>query len=590
MLCNKNGIQVELPLYEEKKQYSAETILNTKTRVYEDVAYSVSLDGEYASVSVYLNGVELQTFPEGKSIALFSSENRDQIFWGMIGFAQLSFCFSYSDGTEEWGYSDYLAVMVASSRKNQAIDDMLGYIYKNQSEFLLRSVSITKAKEMGSRSSIGDFASQIAVLQEIAGIYENCFGYFKVNSRCKLDVEYIVDRTDRLQTVGAPTIQYMIQHPEHLKQSPVGVRVGKQVFLPDKTLTTRNRITRDIYENRVIIGFLKRVLDETVLLERKIMNYVHQITIEKGDEDGYMLSAIILYNNARKVLEGYCTDISNLRSKIERLHLSYNRIFPIAADNLVMIPRPTAIFLSVPQYNKVYTSIIRWFGRTGYDLENERSLLNLYSAPEIYEIYVLLRLVNSFKAKGFSISKAYNMRYPLESHWNMKNKEYNNTFCLEKEGCEVTVYYEPVIYDEPRPLLNGISLYRNNTVSFTEDTDEERAGHFYTPDYLIKVVKDGTTAYSICDAKFSNRDKVRSGLMPGLAYKYLYSISPSDDAGLISMNVFYALADNRVSPTNFYDKEKGRKIFPVTNLVPISSEMSEWEMVRCIEKSFEDLL
>ena len=589
-LCNRNGPQIEVPLYDEKRQYSAEVILNTKLRVYEDAEYFIFMDEGSDSVSVYLNGSELKTYNEGKNIVLISPENREKIFMGMIGFVQISLRFDQTDGTELWRHSDYLAVMVPSSRKNQSIDDMLGYIYKNQSDFLLRSVSITKAKEMGTKLSIGDFASQISVLQEIVGIYENCFGYFKVNSRCKLDVEYIVDRTDRLQTVGAPTIQHMIQHPEHLKQSPIGIRVGRQVFLPDKTLTTRNRITRDIYENRVIVSFLKRVLDDTVALERKILSYVNQITIEKGDEEGYMLSAIILYNNARKVLEGYCTEIISLRNKIERLYLSYSRIFSIAADNLILQPKPTAIFLSVPQYNKIYTSIIRWFARTGYDLENERALLNLYSAPDIYELYVLLRMIYWFKSKGYSLLKSFNIRYPMESVWNVKNKEYNNTFCLEKDGCEITIYYEPVIYDEPRPSINGISLYRNNTVSFSEDTDEERAGHYYTPDYLIKTVKNGITSYSICDAKFSKKDKVRFNLMPGLAYKYLYSVSPADDSELISMNIFYALADGAATPSNFYDKEKDRKIYPITNMVPISSEMTDWEITKCLEKVFEGLL
>ena len=230
-----------------------------------------------------------------------------------------------------------------------------------------------------------------------------------------------------------------------------------------------------------------------------------------------------------------------------------------------------------------------WYGRLRYELENEKTLLNIQSASVIYELYVLVRIIRFLISKGFSLTESTNVRYPVTSMWGGVNKEYNNTFLFQRENTNITLFYEPVIYDMPKSI-NKIHLYRNNTVSISEETDEERVGHYYTPDYLIKVEREGITRYYICDAKFSKLENVRFKLMPSLVYKYLYSISPADDSDIVGMSIVYALNDDSVFPLNFYDREKGKKIYPVTNIVPISAQMQEYEIDRCLEKVFDELI
>lgn len=589
-LCLQNGIPIHVKLNTEKKPYSAEEILKVSKRVYEDGIYWFELGKEikYDSLSVYVNGSKLRTICENEKIMLFTEDESPSIFLHQIGFVQLSFCFS-SEGIEEWYYSEYLSVLVHMTRTNRTIDNMLSYIYDNQSEFLMSNGSIAKSLDYVGSGMPNDFKSQVDLLKEIVGIYENCYGFFKVNSRCKLDTVFIVDNADRLQTIGDPTIRYMIQHPEQLRESPKGIRVGRQVFLPDKALTIQNKISQDIYENRVVVGFLRKVVEDSKSLEKRINDYKNNISNIDTEEGGYLISAAILYHHAYKVLDNYGEELNNIRNKLERLLVSYNRIINVDPDRMQLMPRPTAIFMSVPQYHMIYTCMMSWYGRLGYELENEKTLLNIQSASVIYEIYVLVKIIRFLMSRGFSLTESTNVRYPVATMWGGVNKEYNNTFLFQKDNTTITLFYEPVIYDTPKNL-NKIHLYRNNTVSISEETDEERVGHYYTPDYLIKVERDGVARYYICDAKFSKQDNVRYKLMPGLVYKYLYSISPADDSDIIGMSIVYALNDDSVSPLNFYDREKGKKIYPVTNIVPVSAEMQEYEIDRCLDKIFEELI
>ena len=59
-------------------------------------------------------------------------------------------------------------------------------------------------------------------------------------------------------------------------------------------------------------------------------------------------------------------------------------------------------------------------------------------------------------------------------------------YIFTNEDSRITLYYEPVIYDEDRTNVNGISLYRNNSISLNRETDDERQGHYYVPDYVAQ--------------------------------------------------------------------------------------------------------
>jgi hypothetical protein len=144
---------------------------------------------------------------------------------------------------------------------------------------------------------------------------------------------------------------------------------------------------------------------------------------------------------------------------------------------------------------------------------------------------------------------------------------------FSNEDSKITLYYEPVIYDEDRRNINGIELYRNNNISLGRDTDDERKGRYYVPDYIIKYEKDVKIQYLICDAKFSRKTKVQHQIIPDLAYKYLTSISPlSENANVLGLYIFYGLNENNSNIESFYNRKMkdGKTIFPMIEMIPLS--------------------
>lgn len=574
ILVAQKGSNVTLKLNNDKKPYTVEEILDIHAKVYSDTVYMIDIScEEIREIIVYINGESVvSNYRDG--MIYFGREN-EKVFAGIIGLAQISLFITYQDGKTEWAYSEYASVLIRASETNKALDLMLKYVYKNQEDILHRDSKVT---EIGKQynEKYEDFWSQVILLEEIANVYENNYGYFKANCRYKLEKVDVMDRVEKMQEVDARTLQYISQHPEYLKNAVTGIRYGMQFFLPSKTLMTQKKITNDIYENQVVISFLEYILNEVEALSEKIQEYINLLHIEIVADDGYIVSSYLLYANAREVLDEFQNRILELKRQYRKLVASYSKILIVKRVTMAKRPEPSAIFMNLPQYNRIYECILRWFGKTGYDLMNERTMISFMHAPAIYEAYVLIKLITQIKEFGYDLIESKLAIYPKQAGWLYKNRNYNNTFVFSNEDSKITLYYEPVIYDEDRRNINGIELYRNNNISLGRDTDDERKGHYYVPDYIIKYEKDEKIQYLICDAKFSRKTKVQYQIIPDLAYKYLTSISPlPENVSVLGLFVFYGLNENNNNIESFYNRkiEGGKVIFPRIEMVPLSESV-----------------
>lgn len=574
ILVAQNGSNVILKLNNEKKPYTVEEILDIHAKVYSDTVYMIDISCEEISeINVYINGESVESdYRDG--MIYFGREN-ERAFAGIIGLAQISLFITYQNGETEWAYSEYASVLIRASETNKALDLMLKYVYKNQEDILHRDSRVT---EIGKQynEKYEDFWSQIVLLEEIAKVYENNYGYFKANCRYKLEKVDVMDRAEKMQEVDARTLQYISQHPEYLKNAVTGIRYGMQFFLPSKTLMTQKIITNDIYENQVVISFLEYILNEVESLSEKIQEYINLLHTETVADDGYIVSSYLLYANAREVLDEFQNRILELKKQYQKLVASYSKILIVKRVTMAKRPEPSAIFMNLPQYNRIYECILRWFGKTGYDLINERIMISFTHAPAIYEAYVLIKLITQIKEFGYDLIESKLAVYPKQAGWLYKNQNYNNTFVFSNEDSKIILYYEPVIYDEDRRNINGIELYRNNNISLGRDTDDEKKGRYYVPDYIIKYEKDKKIQYLICDAKFSRKTKVQHQIIPDLAYKYLTSISPlPENVSVIGLFIFYGLNEKNNNIESFYNRKikDGKTIFPRIEMVPLSESV-----------------
>lgn len=591
-LIDDYGYNTDLKVSEQEQIYTVEEILNVKINVYEDIDYKLELvsTSPLQDVQVYINGEKAEVMNlHGNTYKFVLADNQDSVFTDFLGFARLSVCARIL-GKEYWYHSEYVSIMVPVAKKSLAVDRMLKYIYNNQDDILK---SNTDRINIGNdkKSKHDDFWSQIVLLDEIVKVYESCFGYFKANSRYKLETVEVVDRVEKLQNIDAKTIQYMVQHPELLRRGVGGIKYGKDSFLPNKTLMLQNKTTKNIYENQVVVGFLEKLLLDSYQLRKKIDEMIDSVPEEdENNYTGYIVSALILYDQAKKLLVEYKVHIREIITHLESLVGVYRRILPVDEYDCQTKPAPSPIFMTVPQYHRIYTCIEKWYGKTGFMLVKEKVMFGFLDVPEIYEAYVLTRLINHIKDCGYELKHVSHVEYPLSSGSLHKVKEYNNTFVFGNGSSAITLYYEPIIYNLDRSSVNGIGLYRNNSVSFSRN-NEERVGDYYVPDYVIKIVSGEKEQYVICDAKYAKKDKVRFSLVPELAYKYLFSVSTiNENATIEGMNILYGIAEDNAISESFYDRQTGYRIKPFAELIPMSELISEELQTRNFERILLDLI
>lgn len=601
-LIPDSGEIVELQLNTDKSIYTLEKVLLSDKKVYGDIDYKFEFADvpEDAELTIYFNDDLKQHYFSDGYIEIKNKKVRGErlkTFGDRIGFLQIRLCLESDSGENVNFYSEYVSLLVRPNRDNQAITSILNYIYANQQDILYQK---TQSILVGNnyQKSHDDFWSQIIILEEIIKVYESKFGYFKANCRTKLTECEVVDRTDKLQYVDGRTVRYITQHPEFLRKDARGIEVGNQRFLPTKTLMIQNKITYDIYENKVVLAFLKRVCNDVSDIKLQMEEYYNSITINEDVEDGYILSSQILYQNALDTLRTFLDRIKIISDKVEYLYLSYKRILDVSEIELISMPKPTAIFMSIPQYNQIYVCMHSWFSKTGYDFENERHMLRFFDAPSVYESYVLLKLIEMIKAYGFVLESSKKVTYPVITDPRFVASDYNNTFVFKEGAITLTLYYEPVIYDYDSYSINQIGLYRNNSVPYQcgeNYVDPEVSA--YTPDYVLKAEKDGVERYIISDAKYKEYKIVRNRDASELSYKYLFSIDPIETKGAVKgLALIYGKPDEENSVESFFNREipGTRTDEPFVTLVPMTEDVPYntqrqmvFEMLRSLLKDLE---
>ncbi|WP_155833932.1 DUF2357 domain-containing protein [Butyrivibrio sp. XBB1001] len=550
--------------------HNVEEVLKVRKNVYEDVEYTIQIPDltNVDKINVYVNGEPRLGYTNGSEFVFFDNK----IFDNILGFAQISLLVIRGE-QNDWFYSEYLSVLIRPSRNNRSVSAMIKFIYENQGDFLFHE---SLRPELGGNKAKDDFWAQVLLIEEIANVYEDCYGYFMANSRYTLKRIDVLDSIEKLQFVDSKTIQYMVQHPEYMERSAVGIGYGTKRYLPRKTMMSQNSKTYDIYENQIVLGFLEYMLNSISGFKKELEEYLKYFQIEESVENGYLISSFIIYENAKKQIKEFSDRMELLYIRFGQLLRSYKGVMRVSENKECLNPRLTAVFANVPQYNRIYNCISNWNNRGIYSLEKERMMMSFFNAPEIFEIYMLTKLILQLQDMGFNLSEVKHVKYPGHKEWRDNSKKINNTFSFEQGNQKVTVYYEPVIYKDDLSDINGIFLYRNNTVSLNKDSEDELRGDYYIPDYVIKYEDSDKENYIICDAKYTYQSRLKFKHIPDLAFKYLTSISAiRHDAVIKGMYLFYGITDTFIDGESFFDvkidgvSDKGQEIM----MIPFSEEV-----------------
>lgn len=529
-----------------------------------------------ADVRVYVNDVlESSVYNNGRIYFPSRWISSRRIFLDCYGFAELSITLILVDGQECTLNSEYLPILVRREELNNSVEAMARFVYNNQ-EWLLLNGELKPKKPSGLKENgYRSLATQILLAEEIAAIYESSYGYFKANSRFKLEKMSVIERLERIQYVTQGTLSYTATHPEYLRQvnSTQGIFIGNRVYQPQKTETVQNTRSYDIYENRVILAFLRNMIDSVQSLQGYCCNLLYKIPNDEDYNSEYIYSSFFMFSETRKMIEDGKTQLEKLSEKFTYLWGMYSDILRIPLDQHIVPPRPTAIFLSVPQYNRIFVRIHQWFSFGIYNFSKEHFMLSFIKISALYESYLLAKFLCYFRDRGYSLESSRRCVYPVSKRWKYKNTSVRNTFVLKNGQKRITLYYQPVIFDTDQRSVNGIGLYRNNSISVYAGNEDDcrQGGHYYVPDFLIKIEENGDSQYMIVDAKFSDYSSVRRYYVKDLVFKYLFSISPIEENELVcGLCIMYGKCKSKERLQTAYDKQiLGTEIYPFIEIFPL---------------------
>ena len=592
-LREQNGETLTLPVTREARPYSAERVLAAACRqgVRENLHYDLELPAQWTGIqeaAAALNGKPLNSlFDSRRHMVLFPYN----IFAYHMGLVELELTLRLEDGSQQMWYTDLLPVLIQPSPQQENLKAMVEFIYAHQGPLLREKGPGTAGPD---RDGFQDFLSQLTLAEETLQVYEENYGYFKANCRHTLESAEVVDWTERVQTVSPHTLQYLVRHPEHLKEAPSGIPVGNRTVLPEKLLSTQDKMSRDVYENQVVVSFLQRMLYDIGEEGKEIRTLLREMDLPDQDREGYRLSSQVLYENAAHMLRSFLERCEEVEERLQEMFVSYRQILPVTLLDASHLPRPTEPFFRVPQYYRIYLCIHRWYQTGCRHFPRERMLLNLYENTFVFEIYCLARLLHLFRQEGFVLEEGRHQEYSLGNRHLYDTSGYQNVYRLRQGGEELTLYFQPVITDHPEEGAGGIHLYRNTTYAFKALEE----GHYYTPDYLLKWKSGNRETYLILDAKYSYRKKVLQELMPEMSYKYLLSLSPVPyeeegkkvEPAVRGLEILYGLTNGEQELESFYNcRLPGTSILPAANVIPFAETVTEENQQKNIRELLREM-
>lgn len=263
-LCPSYHEEIEIALQSDIKSDYLD-IPTGKEVVYSDNSYRFILSGSTALPSkIFINdeayNIELcEKKSETVTFKLLDCEKRDKPFLHSFGAIKIEIVL---DGRQY--FSKSIAVMVSNTDINNGVLNMIEFIYNHCEDYLYEEHKHSSIASGVKKNEIISLEAKIAFLQQTLKVYKQSYQYLKTNPYSKLEKTERVDSIDKLQSVSPRAMQYVINNIDELTvvNYDTGIRFNNQYYQPNRILIESNSYSYDVYENQIIIGFLKTLVSD----------------------------------------------------------------------------------------------------------------------------------------------------------------------------------------------------------------------------------------------------------------------------------------------------------------------------------------
>lgn len=401
----------------------------------------------------------------------------------------------------------------------------------------------------GSRAALwegggqGALETYLQLLVSIHRCYEQNYSLFKNNVRHKIAKENFLQSYNKLRSINTDGLQWLFRNSARLAcvSGKTAIQINGRYYLPYQMPIETSVKSLDIYENRLVLGFLLLVyrhgrgtetrMEQSIEEEEALLSSLLELEAVEGS---VFLAPIIMAK--RMQLKGARAQLERLRELLPALGTQYTRyreILPCREGSLFEngLPKKTKIFQEVRAYRQVFEQILAWYHFSDFALLSEDVFSPLKKMDTIFEHYCLHRLLLMLNEAGFQVSEATHYVYQrLTAGSDANSASVANTYHLCRGETRVTLYYTPCISVDS--FENGISLFKTTSKS-----------SFYTPDFMFKIESSASrgASYIIMDAKYSTRTIIRESYLQKTIFKYACELSDAQNAWGASIRMVWLL-------------------------------------------------
>ncbi|MDR1400096.1 MAG: hypothetical protein LBJ41_09260 [Treponema sp.] len=439
----------------------------------------------------------------------------------------------------------------------------------------------------GSRAALwegggqGALETYLCLLGSISRCYEQNYSLFKNNVRHRIAKENFLQSYNKLRSINIDGLQWLFRNSAHLTRvsGETVIQLNGQYYLPYQMPIETSVKSLDIYENRLVLGFLlfmyrhgwdtEMRMEQSIEEEEALLSSLLELETMEGSN---FLAPIIMVK--RMQLKGARAQLERLRELLPALATQYTRyreILPCREGALFEngLPKKTKIFQEVRAYRQVFEQILAWYHFSDFALLREGVFSPLKKMDTIFEQYCLRRLLLMLNEAGFQMSEATHYVYQhLVS--NADSAGIANTYHLCYGETHITLYYTPCISVDR--FENGITLFKTTSKS-----------SFYTPDFMFKIESPALrgASYIIMDAKYSTRTIIRENYLQKTIFKYACELSDVRNTWSTSIRMVWLL-EGRIEDVKTVD---ALEWFHSSPLVEQHRPMASYGIVAINEKT-----
>jgi len=340
-------------------------------------------------------------------------------------------------------------------------------------------------------------------LQEWVKSVEN----FKIHPIFKVqDLDSIV-KYESLTNIDDNSISWLIENLDELNFSNTfennTLVLGITRFSIDKIRSTIPNKSFDTYENRIIHGFLDRLIyllnEYSILLEQRSL----RIRIDNFKQ--YLLECF------NSIIQTYLLDAKN---KTLYLKDFFIKNLPVIKKDY-SFPSKTNSFITKPHYNLVLDLMVFTKNVFSKGLNDPTDFkIEIESFDKLFEVYVFYLIKDTLEFEFC------NSQFLFTPNTQLNNNKLAGKYSLQNQDYSLNIYYE------------------NLPSSFIQFTK-----YNYNPDFVIEYIKNNKKQYLILDAKFKKYfdSRIEQIDLSDLSFKYLHKIGHMDEShkilGLFSISL-----------------------------------------------------